>query len=74
MEAAGYRDYTIEVFYKGEPVHLIDLTENSTENACRRSINAVFMAALRDGREYPLDSITAREYGTDGEPKGRDEL
>lgn len=65
-----YRDFTIEVFHKGEPVHLVDLHENGKANACRRAINAIFLAALKDGREFRRGDLTAREFGTDDELTG----
>lgn len=57
-----YREFNVSVFHKGLPVHLVTLHENSEANACRRAKNAIFMAALRDGREFGLDDLHAEIF------------
>jgi hypothetical protein len=53
---------TVEITHRGDLVHLVDLKDTSEQAACRRARNAVWMAALKDGREYQLDDIDARIY------------
>lgn len=55
-------NYTVEILHKGEEVYLVDLMSISAEGACRSAKNAIWMKALRDGREWRLDDIDARIY------------
>lgn len=55
-------NFTIEILHKGEPQHLVDLTDTDLDNATRRARSAIFMMALKDGREWRLDDIEARPY------------
>ena len=56
-------EYTVQFTYKGELVpEVIDLQDFSEEEACRRGRNAIFMVALKDGREFELDQIEASIY------------
>lgn len=57
-----WKDYTVEVFYKGNPVNLVDLYEDNKENAIRRAKTAIWMQALKDGREWHKDDIEAKIY------------
>jgi hypothetical protein len=54
--------FTVEILHQGEPQHLVDLTDTNPEDACRRARSAIFMMALKDGREWKLDDIEARLY------------
>lgn len=49
--------YNVSVFHKGIPVHLVTLTETSEEHALRRAKSAVWMMALKDGREFKRDDL-----------------
>ena len=55
-------NFTIEILHKGEPQHLIDLMDVDLEHALRRAKNAMFIMALRDGREWRLEDIEARDW------------
>lgn len=57
-----WKKYTVEVFYKGEPVNLVELTENSEENAIRRAKTAIWIQALKYKHDWHKDDITAKIY------------
>jgi hypothetical protein len=59
---ANWREYHVSVFHKGIPVHLVTVTDNNIEDAIRRSVNGVFMAALMDGREFRKDDLHGSEF------------
>lgn len=58
----GYTEFNVSVFHKGLPVHLVTLTEENEEHALRRAVNAVWMAALKDGREFRKDDLSAELF------------
>lgn len=57
-----FTEFNVSVFHKGLPVHLVTLNEENEEHACRRAKNAVWMAALKDGREFRKDDLHAEIY------------
>lgn len=54
--------FNVSVFHKGIPVHLVTLMEMDEENALRRAKTAVWMMALKDGREYEKDDLHTEIY------------
>lgn len=54
--------YTIEVFHKDDPLYLVDILADDVEGACKTAKNAIWMKALKDGREFHLDDISSNEY------------
>jgi hypothetical protein len=62
MKGESMNSFTIEIFYKGDPQYLVDIKDLNEDSAIRRAISAVWMKALRDGREWNKDDITGRVY------------
>lgn len=59
---SDYQEFNVSVFHKGLPVHLVTLNERDEASALRRSINAIWMTALKDGREFRMDDLHAELF------------
>ncbi len=55
-----WKDYDVEVFHNGEPQYIVTVHDKTQADAERRAITAVWMTALRDGREWLKESISVK--------------